>query len=152
MRSVIEVGGPLLVITALALILFLPHGGSQVPGALHYDQRAAPLLASIRASREQSLRVSPCRGCADVGADGGGCSGYNVDWTCDVPIVIHKADPQIQAQQLPHTSNLLETYKVTWQQTGCWEASENCISGATSAGHVCPPPVAVILNGCIRAP
>jgi hypothetical protein len=143
------VGVPLVAIGVLALVLFLPGNSSQVPGSLHYDSRAAPLLGSVRATREQALHTSGCRGCADVTSRGGGCSGYQSDWTCDVPVQIHRPDPQIQAAQLPRTSSLLETYKVTWNQNGCWQASEDCISAADSSGHICPPPVVVILNGCI---
>lgn len=150
-RSAIEVGGPLLVVGALAFVLLRPTGGSPVSGGLHYDSRAAPLLASLRASRERSLRRSTCHGCADVSSDGGGCSGYLSDWTCDVMVVLHRRDPQIQEAQLPASQTVLETYKVTWQRNGCWQASEDCISDVGSAGNVCPPPVVAFLDGCIHS-
>ncbi|HEV3228132.1 MAG TPA: hypothetical protein VGY97_01560, partial [Solirubrobacteraceae bacterium] len=110
-----EVGLPLLAVAAVA-ILVLPSGkASKVPGSLVYDSRAAPLVKSLRAARQQQLnREHSCRGCVPVAGDTGGCSGLNVDWTCEV-----------RTAAGPRRTALLETYRVTWNRTGCWSAAED---------------------------
>jgi hypothetical protein len=146
-RGLLEVGIPLAVVVAIVIVVLLPGSGPVPAGSLHYDTRAAPLVSSLRLSRAHALRTGSCHGCASVVPDAGGCSGYRSDWTCDVRVDVHTRSPQFL-----RVSSELETYKVTWNSNGCWQAIENCVSAADSSGHICPPPVPVYLRGCIPAP
>jgi hypothetical protein len=143
-RTLLEVGIPLAVVVAVAIIVLVPGGHPAPAGSLHYDARAAPLLSSVRLTRAQALRTGSCHGCASVVPDAGGCSGYQSDWTCDVRVDVHTHSPQFL-----RVPSELETYKVTWNNNGCWQAVENCVSAADSSGHLCPPPAPVYLRGCI---
>ena len=143
LRSLIEVGAPLLAIAAVAIVVFSHHGSSGTAGALHYDARAKPLMNSLRSARQDALSGA-CRGCASVQSNAGGCSGYATDWTCDVHISQSRRDPS-----LVPGSTLVETYKVTWNHDGCWTASADCVSESRSSGKLCPPPHPAFLRGCI---
>jgi hypothetical protein len=146
LRSLLEVGLPVLAIAAIAVVVFTSHGSKKVAGALHYDSRAQPLLISLRAARQRQLQASSCRQCAAVETSAGGCSGFGPDWACDVHINQSRRDPK-----LVNGANLIETYKVKWQNNGCWQAQADCVSEASRAGRLCPPPTPVSLSGCIRA-
>lgn len=132
-RSLVEVGLPIAVVVAVALIVFLPGGGAgKVPGAVTYDHRANPLLVSMRAQRVQQLTSGQ-----QISAGGGGCTGSGVNWACDLRV------------QDPKAGTELETYEVRWNQNGCWGAVEDCVSKVSSALRLCPPPKLVVLRGCI---
>jgi hypothetical protein len=142
-RGVLEVGVPLAIVLAIAAVTLIPGKSPPPAGSLHYDKRAAPLISSLRLSRAASLRTGSCHGCASVALDAGGCSGDQSDWTCDVRVDIRTHKPQFL-----RVPSELETYKVTWNDNGCWDAIENCVSAAGSSGHLCPPPAPVYLHGC----
>jgi hypothetical protein len=144
-RSLLEVGIPLAVVVAVAVVVLLPHSQSAPAGSLHYDPHGTPLISSVRLGRAETLRTGSCHGCASVVPNAGGCSGYGTDWTCDVQVDVHR-----HSRQFLQVPSELETYKVTWNSTGCWQAIENCVSAADSSGHICPPPVPVYMHGCIR--
>jgi hypothetical protein len=41
-----------------------------------------------------------------------------------------------------------ETYNVFWENSGCWQATENCVTAITSKVQVCPPSSPKTLTGC----
>jgi len=137
-----EVGLPLAVIGVVALVVLSSGGRPKAPGGLTYDARAKPLLKSLRAARQTQLdQEHGCHGCVKVATDAGGCSGALADWTCDV-----------QAPTGARRTLQLETFRVRWNQNGCWYATEDCTSPVNSIRRVCPPAKVEQLRGCIHAP